>query len=98
RYINHTMHDIAGEIEFKPDGIVQNRAADTLSKACRLLEQIERTKLFATIEQGIFAGIKRGRDAGKGLDGVVLKADGYFNPFMQLMLDTEEHDEKGEGK
>ena len=27
-----------------------------------------------------------GRDAGKGLDGVVLKGEGYFNPFIEVML------------
>jgi len=46
----------------------------------------EENKLFATLERGIFAGIKRSRDGGKGLEGVVLKSDGYFNPFIELML------------
>jgi len=85
-YIAHTMADMANEIEFKQDGIIQQRAAEVLDKACGLLATIEQNKLFATLEQGIFAGIKRGRDAGKGLDGVVLKAEGYFNPFIDMML------------
>ena len=42
--------------------------------------------LFATLEKGIFADIKRGENAGKGLSGVVVKSDIYFNPFIDLML------------
>jgi len=86
KYIAHTMTDLYDEIEFKQDGIIQQRAAQVLDKACGLLATIEQNKLFATLEQGIFAGIKRGRDAGKGLDGVTLKAEGYFNPFIDMML------------
>jgi len=89
KYIAHTMADMADEIEFKQGGIIQNRAAEVLEKACGLLATIEQNKLFPTLEQGIFAGIKRGRDAGKGLDGVVLKADGYFNPFIEMMLNNQ---------
>ncbi|MCL2350335.1 MAG: lysine 5,6-aminomutase subunit alpha [Defluviitaleaceae bacterium] len=85
RYIFNTMADLGDEIEFKDGGIMQSRVADVLDKACALLEQIEQKKLFATLEQGIFAGIKRGRDDGKGLAGVVLKDNGYFNPFIELM-------------
>ncbi|MCL2188777.1 MAG: lysine 5,6-aminomutase subunit alpha [Defluviitaleaceae bacterium] len=86
QYVFRTMQDLGGEIEFKEDGIIQARAREVLDKACDLLVRIEKNKLFATLEQGIFAGIKRGRDAGKGLDGVVQKSDGYFNPFFEMML------------
>ena len=41
---------------------------------------------FETLERGIFADIKRPRDGGKGLDGVVSKAPGYFNPFLAPMM------------
>jgi len=86
KYIFNTMGDLGDEIIFKEDGIIQNRAKLVLEKACALLAQIDKSKLFATLEQGIFAGIKRYRDRGKGLDGVVLKSKGYFNPFIELML------------
>ena len=43
------------------------------------------TGLFATLEKGVFADIKRPRDGGKGLAGVVTKDDCYFNPFVELM-------------
>jgi len=86
RYIFNTMEDLGEEITFKQDGILQKRAGQVLGESCELLAQIEKNKLFATLEQGVFAGVKRGRDAGKGLRGVVAKSEGYFNPFVELML------------
>ena len=86
KYIFNTMENLGDELEFKGGGIIESRAAEVLGKACSLLEQIEEKKLFATLEQGIFAGIRRGRDQGKGLDGVVRKGDGYFNPFIEIFL------------
>ncbi|MCL2753956.1 MAG: lysine 5,6-aminomutase subunit alpha [Defluviitaleaceae bacterium] len=92
RYIFNTMADLGGEIEFKTGGIMQSRAAEVLDKAVELLEKIEQKKLFATLEQGIFAGIKRRRDGGKGLDGVVLKSENYFNPFIDLLKGGAAHE------
>ena len=86
QYIFRTMHDLGSEITFKDGGIMQNRAADVLHKATDLLGQIEQLGIFETLERGIFADIKRPRDGGKGLDGVVTKAAGYFNPFLEPMM------------
>lgn len=85
QYIFRTMKDFGSEIEFKKDGIIQSRAQEVLQKATDLLEEIEQQGMFATLEQGIFADIKRPKDGGKGLDGVVVKAPNYFNPFIALM-------------
>jgi len=85
-YIAHTMADLGNEIQFKEDGIIQRRAEEVLDKSVELLKEIEVNQLFTTLEKGIFAGIKRSPEGGKGLEGVVLKADGYFNPFIDLML------------
>ena len=54
-------------------------------EAADLLAEIERISLFATLEKGIFADIKRPQDGGKGLSGVVRKSDRYFNPFIEAM-------------
>ena len=80
------MHDLGSEITFKEGGIMQTRANDVLKKATDLLGQIEQLGIFETLERGIFADIKRPRDGGKGLDGVVTKAPGYFNPFLAPMM------------
>ena len=86
QYIFRTMHDLGSEIAFKEGGIMQTRANDVLKKATDLLGQIEQLGIFETLERGIFADIKRPRDGGKGLDGVVTKAPGYFNPFLAPMM------------
>ncbi|MBE6908798.1 MAG: D-lysine 5,6-aminomutase subunit alpha [Ruminococcaceae bacterium] len=89
QYIFRTMADFGGEIEYKPGGIIQSRAAEVLQKAADLLREIEHMGLFATLEKGVFADIKRPQDGGKGLSGVVRKADGHFNPFIEAMRGEE---------
>ncbi|SHJ52225.1 lysine 5,6-aminomutase subunit alpha [Tepidibacter formicigenes] len=86
KYIFDNMNSLGEEIIFKKDGIIQNRANDVLNKAHELLKEIEKEGLFKTLEKGIFAGIKRPINGGKGLDGVVEKGKDYFNPFIELML------------
>ena len=85
QYIFRTMKDLGSEITFKEGGIIQSRANEVLTKAADLLLQIEKLGLFGTLEKGIFADIKRPKDGGKGLAGVVAKNDKYFNPFVDLM-------------
>ena len=85
QYIFRTMHDLGSELTYKEGGIMQTRANEVLRKATDLLGEIEQTGLFATLEKGVFADIKRPRDGGKGLAGVVAKDDCYFNPFVELM-------------
>ena len=41
--------------------------------------------LFTALEKGIFGDVKRPKDGGKGLAGVVTKGDNYFNPFIKMM-------------
>lgn len=86
KYIFNNMEDISSEIEFKKDGIMQNRANEVLENANALLKEIEKNGLFTTLEKGIFGGVKRPIDGGKGLQGVVIKDDKYYNPFIDLML------------
>ena len=86
QYIFNNMRDIGSEVYFKENGIIQSRAQEVLDKADRLLAEIVEEGLFSTIEQGKFGGVKRPRDGGKGLEGVCVKDDSYFNPFIPLML------------
>jgi len=86
KYIFGNMRSLGEEIEFKKDGIIQSRANEVLEKAAQMLEDIEKEGLFNTIEQGKLAGVKRTFNGGKGLDGVVIKDEKYFNPFIELML------------
>jgi beta-lysine 5,6-aminomutase alpha subunit len=85
RYIFNNMKDLGNEIQFKENGILQRRAEEVLKQATDLLKNIEREGLFKTIEKGIFAGIKRPIDGGKGLEGVIIKDKDYLNPFLETM-------------
>lgn len=87
QYIFNNCRNLGDEITFKEDGIIQKRAQGVLQEAATLLEQIEADGLFKTIEEGKFGGVKRSRTGGKGLEGVVKKAAGYLNPFIEMMLE-----------
>jgi beta-lysine 5,6-aminomutase alpha subunit len=79
------MADLGGELTYKEGGIIQSRANEVLTKATELLTEIEELGLFNTLEKGIFADVKRPKDGGKGLAGVVVKDNVYFNPFIEEM-------------
>lgn len=86
RYVFGTMRDLHAEIQFTPGGQIERRAQQVLAETATLLGQIEATGLPAAIAQGTFADISRTLTGGKGLDGVLAKADDYLNPFPALML------------
>jgi beta-lysine 5,6-aminomutase alpha subunit len=85
QYIFRTMKDLGSELTYKENGIIRNRANEVLTKATDLLAEIEKLGLFTTIEKGIFADVKRPKDGGKGLNGVVVKDEKHFNPFVEVM-------------
>lgn len=89
KYVFNNLRHLGDEIEFKTGGRIQQRAQLVLGKAAELLEEIEREGIMATIEQGKFGGVTRKMDGGKGLAGVGLKTDNYFNPFIDRMLRRE---------
>lgn len=86
KYVFNNMRSLSEEIEFKTDGMIQKRAQGVLKEATHMLKDIESEGLIPTIEQGKFAGIKRSMTGGKGLNGVTIKGENYFNPFIALML------------
>ena len=84
RYIFKSFRDIGQEVEFTKDGIIRRRASEVLDNACRLLENVKEEGLFTALEKGKFAGVRRNREGGKGLDGVTRKSPLYWNPFIEL--------------
>lgn len=86
KYVFNNMKDISSEIEFKQGGMIQTRAQKVLKEAQEMLANIEAEGLMDTIAQGKFADVKRAKDGGKGLDGVTVKGNHYFNPFVARML------------
>lgn len=86
RYIFNNMKSLSEEIVFKKGGLMEKRVGFILNEAFKLLHEIEKQGLFKTIEMGIFGGIKRPINGGKGLEGVFEKERDYYNPFIGLMI------------
>ena len=86
RYVLGTARNLGDELAVRPGGRIEARARAVLAGAAAMLEQVRQAGLMGALEQGLFAGIKRGRGAGKGLDGVVVRHPDYYNPVLDLML------------
>lgn len=76
---------LAGELTFRPGGLVERRAAQVLEECRLMLRKVADIGMFAGIEAGMFADTVRTRDGGKGLDGVIRRASGYVNPLYDLL-------------
>lgn len=85
KYVFQNARHLGDEITFKPDGIIVNRASTVLKEAVELLEEIVHIGFFEALSQGRFADVKRSTTGGKGLAGVVLRQNNYFNPFEELL-------------
>jgi beta-lysine 5,6-aminomutase alpha subunit len=85
KMIQKSMKSFGDEIEYKANGIIQNRAQEVLDSAEKLLKQISQDGLFFSLESGVFAQTKRMRTGGKGLTGVFEKSDSYFNVVLEKM-------------
>lgn len=83
--IRKAARHLSDEITFKPDGMIQQRAAQVLDEANQLLALVRQEGLFAAISRGVFADVKRGMESGRGLDGVALKASDYCNPVDDML-------------
>ncbi len=56
-----------------------------LDEAVDLLRKIGSQGLLTAIAEGTFGVTKRQPDGGRGLDGVVERAEGYYNPAADLL-------------
>ena len=86
KYIMNNARHLRQEITYKKDGIMEKRANEVLAKATAMLEQVAEIGLMSAIEKGMFASVKRERAGGRGLDGVVRKNKGYYNPFPEMFM------------
>jgi len=84
-YVFASARDLGEEIEFKRGGIIQRRAQEVLGGAHDLLARIAEEGLFAALARGVFGDVERHVDEGRGLDGVVVTGEQYFNPAAELM-------------
>ncbi|GAA1800778.1 lysine 5,6-aminomutase subunit alpha [Actinomadura chokoriensis] len=89
RYVRDACGNLAEDFMPRPDGMLVQRAKQVLSESVDLLGRIADDGLLEAIAEGTFGVTRRPPDGGKGLDGVVPRADGYFNPAIEI-LDTED--------
>jgi beta-lysine 5,6-aminomutase alpha subunit len=86
KYVFSNIEDLSSEIEFRKDGLIVKRAHQVLEETVQFMETIDTIGLMPAIEQGQFADIKRPRDMGKGLDGLIKKGPEYYNPFEAYLV------------
>jgi beta-lysine 5,6-aminomutase alpha subunit len=77
-------------MSFAPDSFVVERAHQVLDEAVSLLRRISTEGLLNAIADGTFGVARRPPGAGHGLDGVVIRADGYFNPVTEILDGTDD--------
>jgi beta-lysine 5,6-aminomutase alpha subunit len=77
-------------LSFAPDSFVVERAHQVLDEAVALLRRISTEGLLNAIADGTFGAARRPPAGGHGLDGVVTRADGYFNPVTEILDGTDE--------
>jgi len=85
RYVLDAAGGLAEDFTPPVDGFIQTRARQVLSEAVDLLDRIVDDTLLEAIADGTFGLMRRPADAGKGLDGVARRADGYLNPAIDLL-------------
>ncbi|HEX3005473.1 MAG TPA: lysine 5,6-aminomutase subunit alpha [Angustibacter sp.] len=85
RYVLDAAGGLTEDFHPPTDGFIQTRARQVLSEAVELLERIVDDGMLNAIGDGTFGLMKRPADAGKGLDGVARRADGYYNPASDLL-------------
>jgi beta-lysine 5,6-aminomutase alpha subunit len=87
RYVMNAVGDMHEDFQPAPDGFIARRAAQVLDESIDLLDQIiaHDNGLLDAIADGTFGLMKRPADGGRGLDGVVRKADTYYNPATELL-------------
>ncbi len=84
-YLFNAVKDLNSNLCLAPDSFINKRANLVLEQAVSFLEQVAEEGLFSAMAKGDFAEIKRPENGGKGLDGVFLRDQDYYNPFMQQM-------------
>jgi beta-lysine 5,6-aminomutase alpha subunit len=89
RYVLDAAGSLHEDFRPAPDGFIAQRARQVLSEAVELLERIAQDRgdvpLLTAIADGTFGLMRRPSSAGKGLDGVVRRGDGYVNPAEDLL-------------
>ncbi|HYZ52513.1 MAG TPA: lysine 5,6-aminomutase subunit alpha [Streptosporangiaceae bacterium] len=85
RYVRRAAGKLGASFRPEPGGFVARRAREVLASSVGLLRRICDEGLLAAIANGTFGVTRRPPDGGRGLDGVIERADGYFNPAAEIL-------------
>jgi beta-lysine 5,6-aminomutase alpha subunit len=85
RYVRNAAGRLGDSFVPAPGGFIQERAVEVLGESVGLLRRICDQGLLTAIGEGTFGITKRPANAGRGLDGVVARADGYVNPAAEFL-------------
>jgi beta-lysine 5,6-aminomutase alpha subunit len=85
RYVRQAAGRLGESFRPEPGGFIERRAAQVLDEAVTLLGKIGTDGLLSAIADGTFGITRRPPDGGKGLDGVIERADGYVNPAIEIL-------------
>ena len=83
KYVFESCRDLAGEVTYKPGGMIEQRANDQLLKATEQLEHVRDISLFTALEDGEFADVKRDPQGGRGFDGRLQGHAGLLQPVLR---------------
>jgi beta-lysine 5,6-aminomutase alpha subunit len=84
-YVFNAARHLSDEIIWNPEGRIVARARQVLDEARAQLAEVQQEGMFAAIGRGAFADVKRPETGGRGLGGVVEKAQGYVNPILDAL-------------
>jgi beta-lysine 5,6-aminomutase alpha subunit len=85
RYVRNAAGRLGESFKPEPGGFIDRRAHQVLDESVDLLRRICDDGLLNAIADGTFGITKRPADGGRGLDGVIAKADGYYNPASEVL-------------
>jgi beta-lysine 5,6-aminomutase alpha subunit len=96
RYVKNAAGQLGESFRPEPGGFIDRRAHQVLDESVGLLRRINEDGLLTAIADGTFGITKRPADGGRGLDGVIVKADGYFNPAAAFLEAGQDQAPEGE--
>ena len=85
RYVRDAAGRLGESFVPAPGGFIEQRARQVLGESVELLRRINDEGLLTAIADGTFGITRRPADGGRGLDGVISRADGYFNPASEIL-------------
>ena len=85
RYVLRAAGRLGENLRPPAGGFVERRAQQVLAEAVDLLRRIGGEGLLNAIADGTFGVTRRPADGGRGLEGVIERAEGYFNPAAEFL-------------